>query len=159
MERRIRRGVRARRNGRNPPVFSSALDALVGILIEGRKVFPEFSVFLSHKNTWDNGSKLLSEVLESTGVKFVLMRLLWSVKGRRCRAEATYLQVAELSELLATIIESTCERLDLLMHNLVSTNIAPLSKRLAANVAAVWSLSSVSPLMCLNLLEGISTRQ
>jgi hypothetical protein len=63
----------------------------------------------------------------------------------------TYLEVSELSELLATIVQSAREGLDLLVNNLVGTNIATLRKGLAADVAAVWALSSMAPLMCLEV--------
>lgn len=65
----------------------------------------------------------------------------------------THLQIAELSKLLSTIVKLTAERLYLLVDNLMSTNIAALSKSLAANFAAVWPFSSVSPFVCLDELD------
>ena len=65
------------------------------------------------------------------------------------------LQVTQLSELLAAVIELACKGFDLLMDDLVCTNIASLGKRLATNFATVWSLSSMSPLVCLRMLAGV----
>jgi hypothetical protein len=61
----------------------------------------------------------------------------------------TYLQIAQLSELLPAIIELAGKRLDLLMNDLVSTYVAPLRKGLPTNIATVRTLACVSPLMCL----------
>ena len=60
---------------------------------------------------------------------------------------ATYFQIAKLSELLSTLIKPTCKWLDLLVYDLVSSDIASLSKGLAANVAIIRSLSRVSSLV------------
>lgn len=60
-----------------------------------------------------------------------------------------YLEIAQLSELFPAVVKSTCERLDLLMHDLVGANIASLRKSLSTDVAAVGSLASVASLMCL----------
>jgi hypothetical protein len=62
-----------------------------------------------------------------------------------------YLQIAKLSKLFSTIVKSTRERLDLLVHDLVSANIASLRKSLSADIAAVGSLPSVSPLVSLGV--------
>jgi hypothetical protein len=37
----------------------------------------------------------------------------------------------------------------LLVNNFVRANIASLCKRLAAHVTAIWTLASVTPLVCL----------
>jgi hypothetical protein len=63
----------------------------------------------------------------------------------------TYLQVTELSELLSAVIQSARERFDLLVNDLVCTDVATLGKSLAADVTAVWSLSSMAPLMRLEM--------
>lgn len=64
-----------------------------------------------------------------------------------------YLEVAELSELLPALVQSASEGLDLLVDDLVRSNIAALSEGLAANVAVVWSFSGVSPFVS---LAGVS---
>jgi len=58
-----------------------------------------------------------------------------------------------LGELLATVVEFAAERLDLLVDDLVCAHISPLSKCLTTDVAAVRSLSSVSPLMRLEVTK------
>lgn len=66
---------------------------------------------------------------------------------------SSYLQVAKLSKLLATVVEFAGKRLQMLMNNLVCSNIATLRKSLATNVAVVWSLSGVTTLMSLEVAE------
>jgi hypothetical protein len=61
-----------------------------------------------------------------------------------------YLEVAELRELLPTVVELAGERLDLLMHNLVRSYVAALCECLAALLADVWSFTGVAALMCLH---------
>lgn len=63
------------------------------------------------------------------------------------------LQVSELSELLATTLQLTGEGLDMLMDDLVRANVAALSEGLAADVAVVWSLASVTTLVSLQVSE------
>ena len=65
-----------------------------------------------------------------------------------------------MSELLATVVYLAAEGLDLLVNDLVCTNVATLGECLAANAAAVWSFSGVTPFMCLEvtqLREGLAT--
>jgi hypothetical protein len=64
--------------------------------------------------------------------------------------DSAYLQVTQLSELFAAVVELAAEWLDLLVNDLVCSNVATLGKTLPADVTAVWSLPSVSPLMCLS---------
>jgi hypothetical protein len=54
-----------------------------------------------------------------------------------------------LGELLATVVELAEKWFDLLMNNLVRTNVATLGECLSTDVAAVWALSSVPSLVCL----------
>jgi hypothetical protein len=56
-----------------------------------------------------------------------------------------------LSKLFPAVIQSARERFDLLVNNLVCTYIATLRKSLAADVAAVWALSSMASLMRLEM--------
>jgi hypothetical protein len=63
--------------------------------------------------------------------------------------DATYLQVAQLSELLAAVIELAGEGLDLLMHNFVRSYIATLCEGFTTYIATVGPLPGVAPLMCL----------
>ena len=58
-----------------------------------------------------------------------------------------------MSELLATVVQLTAEGLNLLVNNLVGSNVATLSECLAANVAAVGSLSCVTPLVRLEVTQ------
>lgn len=62
---------------------------------------------------------------------------------------ATYLEIAQLSELLPAVVESASEGFDLLVYNLVGADIASLRKSLSTDVATVGSLSGVTSLMCL----------
>jgi hypothetical protein len=71
------------------------------------------------------------------------------VTFKRSRFSVIYLEVAQLSELLAAVIESASERLDLLVDDFVRANIAALRKGLAADITAIWTFSSMTPLMCL----------
>lgn len=63
----------------------------------------------------------------------------------------TNLQVTKLSELLPAVVKLACEWLDLLMNNLVSTNISSLRKSLSTDIAAVRSLPSVPSFVCLTI--------
>jgi hypothetical protein len=63
--------------------------------------------------------------------------------------QAPYLEVTKLCELLAAVVELAGERLDLLVDNLVCSDIAALCERLAADVTGVWPLAGVTALMCL----------
>lgn len=62
---------------------------------------------------------------------------------------AAYLEIAQLSELLAAVVESAGEGLDLLVYDLVGANVASLCKSLPTDVTAVGPLSCVTPLVCL----------
>lgn len=66
-----------------------------------------------------------------------------------------YLQVPQLSELLATVIELASERLDLLMNDLMRSYVATLRKSLAALVAVVRSLSGMATLVSLRSLSAM----
>jgi hypothetical protein len=59
----------------------------------------------------------------------------------------TYLQVPQLGKLLSTVIQSASEWFDLLVDDLVCTDIATLGKCFAADIAAVRALSGMAPLM------------
>lgn len=65
----------------------------------------------------------------------------------------TYLKIAKLGELLPAFIEPTCERLDLLVSNSVSANIATLGEGLAAEVTAVWAFTSMTAFVSLHDLS------
>lgn len=67
-----------------------------------------------------------------------------------------YLQVAQLRELLPTIIELASEWLDLLVNDLVGAYVAALCKSLAADVTAVGTLACVASLMGLLKLARVS---
>lgn len=61
------------------------------------------------------------------------------------------LQIAELSELLVALVETAGERLCCCVNNLVCSYITALSKCLAAQLAAIRTLASVTTLMCLEV--------
>lgn len=63
------------------------------------------------------------------------------------------LQVAELGELLATVIKLACKGFDLLVDDFVCANIASLSKGFAADIAAIGPLPSVSSFVCLEVSQ------
>ena len=56
-------------------VFAAPFDALVGIAVERRKIFPELSVSAGDGVAIADGSKLLRESPQGTDVKFVLVGL------------------------------------------------------------------------------------
>jgi hypothetical protein len=64
--------------------------------------------------------------------------------------ELTHLEIAELSELFAAVVESAGKGLQLLMDNFVCSHISSLRKGLAADVAVVRPLASVTALMSLH---------
>lgn len=66
------------------------------------------------------------------------------------RMEA-YFEIAELRELLAAVIEPAEIGLGLIVDNLVGADVPPLGESLPTNFALVWTFSSVSSLMCLEL--------
>jgi hypothetical protein len=57
--------------------------------------------------------------------------------------------------LFTTVVEPAREWLDLLMHDLVCSNVAALGKGLAADVAVVRAFSRVSSLMGLEISAKI----
>jgi hypothetical protein len=61
----------------------------------------------------------------------------------------TYLQIAELRELLAALIQSTEVGLGLVVNYSVGSDVASLSKRLSAGFALEWPFPGVSSLMSL----------
>jgi hypothetical protein len=58
-----------------------------------------------------------------------------------------YLEVAKLGKLLSAVIKLANKWFDLLMNNLVRTNIATLCKGFPTDVAQIWSLACVPSLM------------
>lgn len=58
-----------------------------------------------------------------------------------------YLQVPQLCELLAAVVEFAGEGLDLLMNDLVCTDVASLREGLSTDVAVIRPFAGVSPLM------------
>ena len=63
-------------------------------------------------------------------------------------------EIPELRELFATILEFTQERFDLLMHDLMGPNVAPLGESFATMVTRIRAFPSVPTLMCLNMVNG-----
>ena len=52
-------------------------------------------------------------------------------------------EVAELCELFVAAVQLTCEGLGGGVYDLVRSHVPMLRKRLAANVAVIWSLSGM----------------
>lgn len=100
-----------------------------------------------------NGGELLRQELDSFCVELVLMRLVRVSLCSQVYVIKAYLQVAELGELLATVVKPAGKWLHLLMNNFVCTNVTPLSKHLTTDVAAVGSFSSVAPFVCLEITK------
>lgn len=65
--------------------------------------------------------------------------------------EWTYLEIAELSELLATFIQATEVGFGLVMHDLVRSDVASLGKSLSADFTLVWSFTGVSTFVGLRM--------
>lgn len=61
----------------------------------------------------------------------------------------TNLKIAKLGELFPAIIKLASKRLDLLVNNHVCSDISALSEGLAADVAVIWPLPGMAPLVCL----------
>ena len=61
----------------------------------------------------------------------------------------TDLEIAQLGELLAAVVKFACEGLDLLMNNLMGSDVPPLGESLATDLAIIRPFASVSPFMCL----------
>jgi hypothetical protein len=62
-----------------------------------------------------------------------------------------YLQISKLSELFTAFIKLALEGLNLLMDYLVCPNVPALGKGLAADIATVWTLTSVTTLVGLRI--------
>jgi hypothetical protein len=75
-------------------------------------------------------------------------------QGRRQRHDSrveAYFEISELRELLATVIKTTEVGLGLIVDDLVGADVPALSESLPADFAMVWTFSSVSSFMCLEL--------
>lgn len=64
-----------------------------------------------------------------------------------------HLEISQLSKLFAAVIKFAREGFNLLMDNLVGTDIATLGKGLATNVTAVRAFSSMTPLVGLQMVS------
>lgn len=63
--------------------------------------------------------------------------------------DGTYFEIAELSELLAAVVESAEVGLGLIVYDLVGSYVATLCESFPADFALVWSFTSVSSLVSL----------
>jgi hypothetical protein len=61
----------------------------------------------------------------------------------------SYLEIAQLSELLPTVFEFTNERFGLVMDDLMCANVSSLSETLATDLAVVRPLTGVAAFMSL----------
>jgi len=60
-------------------------------------------------------------------------------------------EITKLGELLVARVKFASKRLLRRVHNLVRAYVATLRERLVADVTFVWSLPSVSTLVCLEI--------
>lgn len=92
---------------------------------------------------------------DGTDTKSALMSFFPSgnIGYKKNKRKKPYLQISQLGELLAAILELAQERLDLFMYNLVCTDITSLGEALATMVARVWAFPSMSSLMCLRWIS------
>lgn len=77
------------------------------------------------------------------------MEVLAKSARRKAAGPFAHFEISKLGELLAAVVELAGEWLDLLMNNLVGSNVAALGERLAADLAIVRPLPSVSPFVSL----------
>jgi hypothetical protein len=76
-------------------------------------------------------------------MEFILVGLQAVSASGRTYESLTYLQVAQLGKLLATVIEFTFKGLSLLMHCHVSADIPSLCKSLVTHRALIGALAGV----------------
>lgn len=60
-----------------------------------------------------------------------------------------YLQVSKLGELLATVVKLAGEWLNLLVHDLMCSNVPTLCERLATDVTLVRAFAGMASFVCL----------
>lgn len=139
-------GVRGRRRqlcwqrGRhrgNPAIFAPAFDPLVRVLVQTGEVLPQLLVLSRHGIAFLGRGELAGQAAQRWCVELVLMRL----------------QIPELGELLAAVVELAGERLDLLVDDFVRSDVAALREGLAADVAVVWAFTGVPALVGLQVAQ------
>lgn len=123
--------------GADATIFTSAFDALVAVLVEAGEVIPHGLFPRVNVVTLMEVLKGLSEPANGFLVELVLVTL----------------QVAKLSELLIALIKTAGERLCCCVDDLVCSDVTTLSKCLAAQLAAIRALASVTTLVCLEVTE------
>lgn len=123
--------------GADAAVLASAFDALVAILVETGEVFPHDLLPGAYMIAFVKVLERRAKSADSLLMEFVLVTL----------------QVAKLSKLLVAIVKTAGEGLCCGVNNLVCSYVAALSKSLAAKLTAVWTLASVTTLMCLEISE------
>jgi hypothetical protein len=72
---------------------------------------------------------------------------------RKSKKGFTYLEIAELGELLAAVVKAADERLGGRVHNHVGAHVAALGKALAAQGALVRTLAGVATLVGLHMRQ------
>lgn len=84
-------------------------------------------------------------------MEFVLVRLCRKVSADNLGLQWTssYLQVSKLSKLLAAVVKLACEWLDLLVHDLVRSDIPTLCECFATYVTLVRPLTGMASFVCL----------
>lgn len=118
-------------------VFAAAFDAFVAVFVEVGEVFPEFFVGGVDDVSVFDGGEFLGQGADGGDVELVLMGL----------------EIPELGELLAAVVESTEVRLGLIVYDLVGSYVAALREAFSADFALVWSFTSVSSLVSLEIAE------
>jgi hypothetical protein len=146
-------------------IFATTLDTFVAVAVKLGEILPEILVSWRDVVAILNGCEAGGEVSEGVSVEFVHMTLMWTLEfvlvtdtkqyyARRC----TYLQVSKLGELFPAAFKLANVRFGLLMHDLVSTDVAALGKGLATDLARVRTFSSMAPFMSLKWYVSLVTQ-
>ena len=126
------------RGGTDASIFATALDALVAILVQAAEILPHFLFpILGHQVAASKPLEPRFQPSDGFHVEFVLMGF----------------EVAELGELLVAVVQFARERLGRGVDDFMSSNVAVLCKRLAADVTPVRSLARVATLVGLEVAQ------
>lgn len=120
-----------------PPILSPTLDTLVAVLVQPNKVDPHLLLPLFDHVAGLERLETLLEMAQGLRVEFVLMRF----------------QVSELRESFGAVVQFACERLGGCVNDFVSSDVAMLGESLAADVAVVWTFTSVSSFVSLEVAQ------
>ena len=70
-------------------------------------------------------------------------------RGRLCPHENSYLEIAQLGKLLATVVEPAQVRLGLVVDDLVGAHVTALSEPFPTDFAMIWTLPGVAAFVSL----------